>query len=290
MSGTILVGVNVSTLSRSAIAWSVARAAAIGARVELLHVVEDDTLAVGSAEARQLTTQGQTLVAGELTYALSVDPSVQVVATLTSGRPEQVLAERSEAYRLLVVGTHKTGFIYGRTFGSRFLGLGWRARCDVAFIPDRLGYDRKSVVAGVDDAPTSDAVVLFAAAEAARFSEELVLVSSWGAMAHAPRGVAGESRRVAALSRAVLLAQGSQRRLRVRTRLIERPAAESLVEASATATMLVIGRRQTPSEAATPRTVNHDVLINMSSPVIVVLDRHPAGAELDPLPTIRKTS
>jgi len=272
MPETILVGIDSSTPSRSAIAWSVARAVATGASVELLHVIEGELLTEGSAEAADLRTHAQALVRTELSYARSLDPTLAVIATIAEGRPADVLARMSKGYALLVVGTHKTGFIYGRAFGSRFLGLGWRSRCDVAFIPDRVGYDRRGIVAGIDDSATGDAVLLFAASEAARSSQELVLVSSWGSVAHPPHSEVAVLRRAAMLSRAVRLARESQAHLQVRTRAVERQTAEALIESSANATLLVIGRRRTSRAGGSSRAANHDVLLNMTSPVIVVLD------------------
>jgi len=184
----------------------------------------------------------------------------------------ETLAKLSRGRSLLVLGTHKTGFIYGRTFGSRFIGLGWRSRCDVAFIPDHLGYDRQSIVAGVDESTVGDAVLQVAAAEAALVSQELVLVSSWGAASHAPVSEAAIARRASAVARAVGLARVAHPGLRIRTRSVESPAAEALVESSARAALLVIGRRRASGGNSASRAAHLDVLINMSGPVMVVVN------------------
>ncbi|MGV8882329.1 MAG: universal stress protein [Rhodoglobus sp.] len=271
---TILVGVDASAPSRSALAWSVSRAAAVGARLELLHVVDQERLTGNSTDMNTLRADGEALIREEVRYARSLDPDLDILSTVAMGRSADVLAKRSPGYSLLVVGTHKTGFIYGRSFGSRFLGLGWSARCNVAFIPDRLGYDRDNVVAGVEDTPTGDSVVLFAADEAARVSQELVLVSSWGEGAHPPHGQVAVARRAATVLRAVKLARQRNPHLRIRTRIVENSSAESLIEASSGAALLVIGRQRS-SRGLAARAANHDVLINMSCPVIVVLDDAP---------------
>lgn len=269
---TILVGIDGSTPSRSALEWSVARASATGAHLELLHVVDLEALTESVEEAEDLAIRADSLVNSELAYVHGIDPNLVVNAQHVHGRPADVLAEWSARFSLLVIGTHKTGFIYGRAFGSRFLDLGWRSRCDIAFVPDRLGHDRRGIVAAVDDSVTGDAVVRFAAAEAARASQELVLVSSWGSAAHPPRHDDALARRVSMSARAVALAKGDRADLRVRARAIEHPAAEALVEASAGAALLVIGRHRSAGGESSSGVANHDVLINMSSPVIVVSD------------------
>lgn len=272
MPGTILVGVDASTPSRSAIAWSVSRAALTGADIQLLHVIERGWIEEGSREWADVLIKAGTLLQAELAYARGLDRGIRMTVTLAEGRPAEVLAQRSKGHSLLVVGTHKTGFIYGRAFGSRFLALGWSALCDVAFIPDRVGYDRHGVVAGIDDSLTGDAVILFAAAEAASSSQELVLVSSSPSSGSSSRSDSAVARRAGLLSRALALAKGSNAHLRVRSRVADHPTAEALIEASAGAALLVIGRRRALSENNWSWAVNHDTLLNMSSPVIVVLE------------------
>lgn len=276
MPATILVGIDWSRPSRSAVAWSVDRAAGTGSDVELLHVIDDESMSRDSDEWADMLTRAGSLAHDELDFARSLGTGVSITSTLSVGRPMEVLVQRSSRASLLVVGTHKTGFIYGKTFGSRFLGLGSRARCDVAFIPDRPGYDRKGVVVAADDQPGSDRTIRFAAAEAAVLEQELTIVNSWGTSDRAPRGATARERRADALARSVRLATESQGQVKVRTRAAESSIAEALIDMSAHAALLVIGRRRNSPGRSSARAANHDVLLNMSSPVIVVL------AEKDP--------
>ena len=241
MTGSILVGVDASTPSRSAIRWSVSRASATGAALELLHVNVGET----HDDAAQL-------LRGELEFVRTLAPTLPVTTTLADGGAEEAFVRRSGRHSLLVVGTHKTGFIYGRAFGSRFLGLASRARCAVAFIPDQGGLVRRSVVAGVESSPVGDAVIRFAASEAERGGDELTLV--------------GTSRD--ATARASQLVRELHPDLRFRTRVTELPLAEALVEASAQSALLVVGRPR--SGSASSLAGNHDVLVNMGCPVIVL--------------------
>ncbi|MBC7590038.1 MAG: universal stress protein [Salinibacterium sp.] len=261
MPGTILVGIDSSTPSRSAIRWSIGRAAAIGAGVELLHVIDNDD------DDRRLRA-GQ-LVQRELAWAREVDARVPITASLAGGRPVVVLARRSAGHRLLVVGTHKTGFIYGRSFGSGFLSLGSTAHCDVAFIPDLVGTERRGVVAGVQESSVGDTVIQLAGAEAVRSTQELTLIGSWyPATLHGREEVRG-AERAASLRRCVRLVKETQPKVRVRSRMVDAAMAEALVVASTNAALLVIGQPRTePALSA----VNHDVLVNMSGPVMLILE------------------
>ena len=271
MSESILVGIDGSTPSRSAIAWSVDRAALSGNPVELVHVLDRDLFLGSALELSEARSRARDLLDVEFVHARGLNPAVPVTAHLVEGRPAETLAKLSPGHALLVLGTHKTGFIYGHTFGSRFMGLGWRSRCTTVFIPDRLGYDRHSIVAGIDNSPVGDAILQVAAAEAGLTSRELVLVNSWGTAPQAPRSPSAITRRASAAVRAVGLARGSHPGLRIRTRTVESPAAEALVESSARAALLVIGRRRSSWGSSVSRAANLDVLLNMSSPVMVVL-------------------
>lgn len=242
MAASILVGVDGSTPSRSAVRWSVGRALATGASLELLHVVDDGA---SHADAAQLLRI-------ELDFVRTLAPDLVVTTALAEGGAEDAFVRRSVRHTLLVVGTHKTGFIYGRAFGSRFLGLASRARCSAAFIPDQRGIARRGVVVGIESSLVGESLIRFAAVEAERSGQELTLVGSLRA----------ESMRAAAMVRE------RHPDLRFRTRVTELPLAEALVGASAQSALLVIGRPR----SASPSTIaaNHDVLVNMACPVMVL--------------------
>jgi nucleotide-binding universal stress UspA family protein len=269
MRATILVGIDASAPSRSAIAWSISRAAAQGATVELIHVVDIEKM---NGDGPVVRARAEEFLETELDYALQLGGHVPIATTIAEGCPPDVLAERSIAYSLLVVGTHKTGFIYGRAFGSRFLALAWRAGCDMAFIPDRGGYERHGVVAGVEKSSTGDAIIRCAAAEAVRASEELLLVASGSSGTDAPGGGKEMTQRTEMVADALTLARSADSHVRVRSVFVNRPSPEALIDASTTAALLVIGRRRSSQGIGGLRVGNHDVLINMSSPVMVILD------------------
>lgn len=254
MTGSILIGIDSSTPSRSALAWAIRRAVATGASIEMLHVIDTESIEHESAEWHALRETAADLLRRELTFARTLAPQLQITTVVTDGRAEDALARRSSHHAMLVVGTHKTGFIYGQTFGSRFLGLAWRAHCDVAFIPDQVGTTRRGVVAAAESTPVGVAVVRFAAAEAAASAQDLMLI--------------GATR--AAAERSAVIAHEGNEALRISCRASELPRAEALIAASALAALLVIGRPSHPWSSTQARGLNHDVLLNMACPVVVI--------------------
>ena len=268
MSGAILVGIDSSTPSRSAIEWSVNRAAATGVGVELLHVIDPAGHDLESPEWQTQREHAEQLMAAELAWATSLDASIPLTTSFAEGRPSTVLAEKSAGHSLLVVGTHKTGFIYGRSFGSAFLGLGSTAHCDVAFIPNLIGGHRHGIVTAAYGAPVDATVIRLAGVEAMRANEALTLVGC-GAPPRYPDHERAAAARAETLRQCVRLVEDSQPKIRVRSRIVEADMAEALVTASINAALLVIGQ---PRKDKALSAVNHDVLVNMSGPVMVVLE------------------
>ncbi|WFR67471.1 hypothetical protein P9139_02650 [Curtobacterium flaccumfaciens] len=81
---------------------------------------------------------------------------------------------------VLVIGTHKTGHLYGRSLGTTGLALATAAPCTVVVVPDMDLRFRRGVVAGIDTRPDAVVVSEAAAAEAERRGDELVLIRAGG--------------------------------------------------------------------------------------------------------------
>ena len=52
---------------------------------------------------------------------------------------------------MIAVGTHKTGFIHGKVFGSRSLQLAAAAHSPVAIVPQTSRRDGQGIVVGIDE-------------------------------------------------------------------------------------------------------------------------------------------
>lgn len=273
----IVVGVDGSSPARAALTWSMQRAARLGDAVRLVSVVDDEWGVMGARMSDDLRRDGQRILEAEMSSARSQHPGVAVEAVLLSGNPMLELAAAGATAGLVVVGTHKTGFVRGRIFGSRSLQLAAASSVPVAIVPDALSATRKGIVVGVDGSGAALAAVTFAAREAHDLDTELVLVGAWTGVAGDDASDHAASRRNVLIKSAVekaLVDARARARLHLdrmpRVRQVNRPAAETLIDASVAASMLVIGSSRRTGALTTLGSVAHDVLLNIRTPTVVV--------------------
>lgn len=279
MTRTLLVGIDGTESSRAALRWAVRRAAAIGAEINLTHVINDDWATIGARMLEELEDDARRLLGKEVEYAHSLAAEVGVHTQVLHGDVMQELIAASKQAEMVIVGTHKTGFISGKVFGSRSLRLAASAYVPVAIIPQGSSRDGRGIVVGVDDSAAGRLAIEFAAREAERTGETLTLLRAFTVMElptandDVQRELIehSETRASTALSDALVLANLTAPTLDVKTRSIRRPTAQALVDAAATATLLVVGdSRRTGFDNAMVGSVSHDVLINLTGPAVIV--------------------
>jgi nucleotide-binding universal stress UspA family protein len=86
MTSTIIVGIDRSTPSRIALRWGVERAAATGAEVLLVHVIDDYTV------VDELPRYAREFIEAQAEYARSLSISVDIRTQLLRGSPMWELA------------------------------------------------------------------------------------------------------------------------------------------------------------------------------------------------------
>ncbi len=274
-----VVGVDGSVPGRAAVRWACARAAERGARVLLVHVADDEWGAIGSRLLDEVHEGEEDLLSAELAYARSVAGGAEVAAELREGSPMWELARFSDEHTMLVVGTHKSGFHYGRAFGSRSLQLANLVTGPVAIIPETPSRLRRGVVVGVDDTPAGSAAIDFAADLACEHHCELTAVRA--SVVQIPAGRDDDARRDWQLRRdeqargllaaAVERARKRQPGIVIRSRVVRRPAGAALNELARSAELLVIGdSRRADAQLGSLGAVAYDVLLNLSSPTAVI--------------------
>lgn len=275
-----VVGVDGSLPARAAVRWAIAHARERDAEVVLVHVADDEWGAVGAELIDEVDEDARERLDEELDYARSVAGGRAIGGELRSGSPMVVLASFSAPDVMLVVGTHKTGFHYGRAFGSRSLQLANLAIGPVAVVPENASRLRRGVVVGLDDTPAGSAALDLAADLACDHHCELVVVRS--SRVAEPFRVDGDDEltdwqlRRDDTARALLATAAERVRRRqpditVRMRVVRRPPGIALNEIARAAELLVIGdSRREPGQAGGLGSVAYDVLLNLSSPTIVV--------------------
>lgn len=266
-----VVGVDGSGPSDAAVVWAVSRAAALSIPVVLTHVIEDEWGLAGSDFAREAMFDGEAVLQNAQERARALGPAVAVSARILHGSPVWELANACAGDDLLVVGTHKTGFLHGRVLGSRSVSLAGTAPCSVMVIPVGIFAARHGVVVGVVWAEGLDRAVASAAREAARTGEPLTLVHASPARAQTASAPAESSERQRALlRRSAEVAHSVAPDVVVHTRISPRQPADALLDASHNATMLVLEpTRRMPPAASLIGSTTHDVLMNINSPVLV---------------------
>jgi nucleotide-binding universal stress UspA family protein len=276
-----VVGVDGSVPARAAVRWAIAHARERSARVTLVHVADDEWGAVGSQLIDEVDAGAGRRLDEELASARSTaSPTVPIAGELRSGSPMVVLASYSNPETMLVVGTHKTGFHYGRAFGSRSLQLANLAVGPVAIVPETESRLRRGVVVGVDDTPAGFAALDLAADLACDHHCELVAVRS-SSLPIPVELERDDERRDWQLRRddeargllaaAVARARHRQPGITIRSRVVRRTPGTALNEVARAAELLVVGdsRREEPRPGSLG-SVAYDVLLNVSSPTIVV--------------------
>lgn len=256
-----LIAIDGSGPSDAALKWGLQRAEQYGADVLLAHVQESRT--GGAVDA---------IAEAAAAVAARSHPTVRVSVRSITGDVANELASAAVACDLLVLGTHKTGYLRGRTIGSRGLIIATLAPCSVAIIPNVSLVGRHGIVVGMDPRNGSRIALNAAALEADRLRQTLILLTSDQQSAPPTSLPSSEtiSRGRAALGVAADHAIATVPDLEVHSRLSSRIASEALLDASRTASLLVLGA----SAAGDPSQpligpVTHDVLMNINAPVLI---------------------
>lgn len=179
MSEPIIVGVADAEAGHAAIEWAAQRARDTGDRVVLVAVVGGAVGAVGEADVVARVTasmrEGLEAIAAPLR-----ETGVEVTVRVDTGNPIAVLVEASRSAGLLVIGGEPRA--HGRR-GQHGARIAAGAHCPVVVVPVGGETDdaseHRGVVVGVDGSEVSDAAIEFAAVEAERLGEPLVMVSAW---------------------------------------------------------------------------------------------------------------
>lgn len=267
MSATYYIGVDGSGPSRAALRWGVRRAAERAAAVVLVNTVDDEWGLVGRDAAADAERQARELLAEESERVQALHTGVTLSTRIVHGGTAWELARLPSPEDLLIVGTHKTGFLRGRVLGSRSVQIASAARCSVAIVPDTTLESRHDIVVGVDGSDGCAAAVQIGAQEADRLDQDLLLV-------YAPHGrpdsVDDRSPQTARLLfEAAAVAAQTAPRITVRRRVAHRDPAEALLDASFDAALLILGVSARHGDNALIGSVTHDVLMNINVPVLI---------------------
>jgi nucleotide-binding universal stress UspA family protein len=256
-----LVGFDGSGPSDAALAWVVARAHRLPAPIVLVNVTEGDAGDMGRAFEERAARKGAMIVSRRLHALRRSEPGLVIEGLALEGSVPWELARTAHPDDMIVIGTHKTGFLHGRVLGSRSVQIVVAAPCSVAVVPEADLRFRSGVVAGIDRVATAASVARFAADEAASREEELLLLEA--DLLDTP------VQERAPLAVAMVAARERRPSLVIRTRQSTRGAAEALLDAARDKALLVLGPGSQDPDRSPIGSVLHSVLLNVNAPVIV---------------------
>ena len=265
---TCLVGVDGSGPSRAAVRWACIAADALDWRLVFAHFLP------ASATLAEERAASDFLVETAANH-----PDARLV--IERGDVVEGLAGLASSGDVIAVGTHKTGFVRGRALGSLGIRLAARSPRSIAVIPDGQFASRRDVVLGVGPTVATDHALLAAGAAATALHQDLMLlhVSVPGREDDAERA----HERLADASAAAIAHYPD---LVVRSRVVNRASSDGLLDASRSASLLVLDSNRSTSATIGP--VTHDVLMNLGSPVLLSrVDSSRAEDPVAPLPPKR---
>jgi nucleotide-binding universal stress UspA family protein len=256
---TIVVGADGSVASRAALTWSIDRARSTADELVLVTVVDDGWGSVGGSALAELKGAAERGAERELEFVRGLAPTVEARSTIVVGSPMLALAEAARDADLVVVGTHKVGYFHGHALGSRSLQLAAVSTTPTVVVPVTSWRGRAGVAVGAAEGTDSDDAVRFAAREAKRLGETLVIV-------HAD----GDDERPAPAERAASLAAAVHPDLAIEIRSTTDPSSGALIGSSRRAVLTVTGRRASERGFLPLGRTNSDLLMNLAGPVMVV--------------------
>lgn len=261
MSGknTIVVGVDGSFESATALDWAIAEAARRGGGVQIVHLAWMPVVAAFGdlsmlAPPDSLLDYGKQVLHLARERAAERDPAVHVETTLLVRRPDEGLIEAAADAGLIVVGASGLSGWGGRTVGSVTSRVAASAHCPTVVVPSGAVPTEGPVVVGVDGSAHGDAALALAMSEAALRGSELIAVHAFGVplapmamadpdtsanvVAHERQRAMDVADQAVARARAAVPAE-----VEVTTRVERGGAADLLLTAGQDAALLVVGSR-----------------------------------------------
>jgi nucleotide-binding universal stress UspA family protein len=252
----IVVGVDGSAESDAALRWAALEAQRHGAKLIVLHAYEPGQYGIRTpledTHQRDLQRIAQAIVDSAVTEVRSLAPAVRVWGETTSGAAAAGLIRASRAGATVVVGSRGRGGFAGLRIGSVSQHVAAHATGSVVVVRDGTGRADGPVVVGVDEGDESDVALTAAFEEAALRAARLVVlhayvpaVRTWGL--DLPPEVEDEHARqtVESDQLAAIVAPWREKfpAVQVEAVAVEGQAAARLVDASATAQLVVVGSR-----------------------------------------------
>lgn len=286
----VLVGVDGSDASATALTWAAREAQQRGGELEILYV--GYTPVVSSPYAgvayvpplEEIAEYGAGVLAAAARSAARVASNIPVRTVMRTGHPVEILLAAAQDVTLVVLGTRGLGTVGSLVLGSVSTRLAARCAVPLVVVPpgDRDAGPGGRVVVGVDGSPHADAALRFALDEAARRDSRLLAVTAYtlpvGPLWLENPLFYGDVTRVAREEGAATVKESLLRvetpehdRVVVDTAVLEGSPAQVILEAGRGAALTVVGSRgRSEIRGMLLGSVSQTVLHRADHPVAVV--------------------
>ncbi len=263
----IVVGFDGSPASCAALDWAVDRAANLGCTVTLIRAVYESAMVPDTTDYDTVLKAAQDLLESGARRAGGINPDVEVNTRVHSGDVMQALIDLSKTAHMVVLGMDKSNLGPEQVTGAISQQVAIMSLSPVAVIPVQDSRSRAGVVTGVDGSAESLQAAEFAAAEAQRTGQDLLIVTS----SATPLSTEAEE----TLHHAVTTLTARYPEVAIRGVLEPKDSpAEALLSAAANARLLVVGSRGRGAlKRMTLGSVSHKALLNLTCPTIITRQR-----------------
>ncbi|MCH0561916.1 universal stress protein [Streptomyces sp. MUM 2J] len=275
MSGRVVVGVDGSEESVTAVDWAADEAALRGAELRLVNASlwQEHPVVVAVQPARDVRAERARDLLGAMTdRARSRRTSLTTSTEEIEDAPAGVLLSASAHADLVVLGSH--GFSAGTGFTAGSVGQAVAAEADspVVLVRESTPDGDGAVVVGLDILSPGEELLAFAFAFAARRSAPVRVVHTWHLTPLHPHGggSAAEEAGKEALGEAVRSVRERFPEVKVELVATAGRAAGHLIQAATGSAIVVVGRRRGHALRGHIGAVAHAVIHHAASPVAVV--------------------
>ncbi|GGB18351.1 universal stress protein [Flexivirga endophytica] len=278
--GSIVVGIDTSTCSMTALDWAADYAHATHAPVHLVHGFSHDrpdlVFNMG-AEPDKLYAAGERVLTRGRNRVLLKDARLAITTAHPDGYPAAALVRASAHARLVVIGSHGDSMLHISSLGETAHQVAAHARCPVAVIRKESDSAYGRITAGVDRSAHSRKALAWAFAEAERTQADLQVVHVWQPDDAKDPGLGSvdwKSYMATARSQIEASIADQQRQhpgVKVLTDLVDGNPTRVLVDKSHESDLVVVGARGIGGfEGLTLGRVAVDLLSHATSPVLIM--------------------
>ncbi|MFF8287543.1 universal stress protein [Streptomyces albus] len=255
----VVVGTDGSPPAQTAVGQAAREAKDHGVALRVVHAIDwvpppGIAAVLNETGERTLRATGERLLAEAVSAARLVAPDIEITRTLSMADPRSLLTELSSGALVTVVGDSGTSGIASGLLGSVSRHLTAHAASPVLVVRTASAPEGP-IVLGVDGSRPGETAIEFAFVEAAARNERLTAVHVWSEwktqpappadpalpFAKAPGELAGDEERL--LAEALSGWSSRYPQVAVDRRSVKGRARQSLIEASRSAQLLVVGSR-----------------------------------------------